>query len=349
MSTQWDSDNKKIVNHPNGERLNACLMQEYYRYLNAMYALRDQGKLHVNTAGEFRDVILDYVFPERVVERKASFAEWYGRFVNRKTGRTKQLYEATWKQIEKFQQKAHRLRFEDINKAWLEEFFISMEKTSPSINARNIHLRNIRAVFNDAIDNEVTTVYPFRRYKIHPAPTAKRNLPIDELRKVFAMNDLIPRKQRFVDMFKLMFLLIGINPVDLFNLTHDNVNGDRIRYVRAKTHKLYDIRIEPEAQAILDKYKGEKMLLSLSEHYKSYRICCEKMGATLHEIRSDLSCYWARHSWATIAASIDIPDDTIALALGHSAANPTTSIYIERDKKKVDEANRRVIDYVLQL
>jgi hypothetical protein len=56
---------------------------------------------------------------------------------------------------------------------------------------------------------------------------------------------------------------------------------------------------------------------------------------------------WARHSWATIAASLDIPDDTIALALGHAVANSTTSIYIERDRRKIDAANRRVIDWVL--
>jgi integrase len=60
-----------------------------------------------------------------------------------------------------------------------------------------------------------------------------------------------------------------------------------------------------------------------------------------------VTTYWARHSWATIAASLDIPDDTIALALGHAGANSTTSIYIERDRRKIDAANRRVIDWVL--
>jgi integrase len=59
-----------------------------------------------------------------------------------------------------------------------------------------------------------------------------------------------------------------------------------------------------------------------------------------------LTTYWARHSWATIAASLDVPDDTISLALGHSARNATTAMYIERDLRKVDAANRRIIDYV---
>ena len=57
--------------------------------------------------------------------------------------------------------------------------------------------------------------------------------------------------------------------------------------------------------------------------------------------------YIARHSWATIAAELDIPKETIAAALGHELGNPTTSIYIDFNMKKVDEPNRRVIDWVL--
>ena len=60
----------------------------------------------------------------------------------------------------------------------------------------------------------------------------------------------------------------------------------------------------------------------------------------------DISSYWARHSWATIAASLDIPRDTIAHALGHGG-NTVTDIYIDFDEGKVDEANRKVLDWVL--
>lgn len=60
-----------------------------------------------------------------------------------------------------------------------------------------------------------------------------------------------------------------------------------------------------------------------------------------------LSSYWTRHTWATIAAEIDIPKEVIAHALGHSWANATvTDIYIRFDEKKGDEANRKVLDYL---
>lgn len=58
-----------------------------------------------------------------------------------------------------------------------------------------------------------------------------------------------------------------------------------------------------------------------------------------------MSSHWARHSWATVAASLDIPKETIAAALGHGG-NTVTDIYIDFDRQKVDDANRRVIDWV---
>ena len=54
---------------------------------------------------------------------------------------------------------------------------------------------------------------------------------------------------------------------------------------------------------------------------------------------------WALHTSATIASSLDIPKETIAAALGHGG-NTVTDIYIDFDQKKVDEANRKVIDHV---
>lgn len=60
----------------------------------------------------------------------------------------------------------------------------------------------------------------------------------------------------------------------------------------------------------------------------------------------DISQYWCRHTWATMAAELDIPKETIAAGLGHGG-NTVTDIYIRFDLRKVDEANRRVIDYVL--
>ena len=52
-----------------------------------------------------------------------------------------------------------------------------------------------------------------------------------------------------------------------------------------------------------------------------------------------------RRTWATIAAELDTPKDVIALALGHGAVS-VTDIYINPDLRKIDDANRKIIEYI---
>ncbi len=253
-----------------------------------------------------------------------------------------------------------KLNFEDITKDWLVAFDNFMAQTAPSRNARNIHLRNIRAVFNDAIDNDITTFYPFRRLQIKPEPTAKRNLTAEELRTLFSF----PAEEHalyYIDIFKLIFLMIGINVVDLCRLK-ELVKG-RAEFKRAKTHRLYSIKVEPEAMEIIERHRGKEWLIDVLDRYTNHNDFTRRMDKTLKKVGPvkragrggkkfysplfpKLTTYWARHSWATIAMSLDIPRDTIAHALGHGT-NTVTDIYIDFDQSKVDEANRKVIDWVL--
>ena len=341
---QWRGG--RVVQHQNADRLNNYIGQRFLEVQTAFLELRTAGAFKgMRTAAQAKDAIIARLHPDE--DKPVTFAEWYKTFADLHTNaRTHDIYIRTWNWVERFDAHAHELQFTDITKAWLERFFVFMAERSPSINARNIHLRNIRAVFNDALDNELTTFYPFRRLKIRPQATAKRNLSPEELRHIFTAD--VPNWQRkYIDAFRLSFYLIGINMADLLALTPDNVQQGRIVYTRRKTHRLYSIKIEPEAQAILDTYKGERLLLSWAENCEDYRHFANRCNHNLGTIRAGLTTYWARHSWATIAASLDIPEDTIALALGHSSAHTTTAIYIERRLSKVDAANRKVLDLFL--
>ena len=164
-------------------------------------------------------------------------------------------------------------------------------------------------------------------------------------------------------MFKLMFMLIGINTVDIHRLKSISKEG-RIEYKRAKTGRLYSIRVEPEAMELIERYKGEKGLLCIADRWsnsQNFRHQCNKALQRIGEMERkgrggkkiitsefpEITTYWARHSWATIAYSIGVSKDVIAQALGHSDGHDTTNIYINEDLSKIDEANRRVLDWVL--
>ncbi len=285
------------------------------------------------------------------VSGKCLFADYFRGFADGKANsRTNQIYYATLSRMRAFDANLEKLKFEDITIRWLTDFDNFLTKTSPSQNARNIHFRNIRTVINAAIDEELTTHYPFRRFKIRATPTRKRSLSVENIRKVFDADGLEEWEIKYLDFFKLSFMLIGINVVDLCNL--DGIIDGRIGYVRAKTHKPYSIKVEPEAMEIIERYRGKTHLLSFTDNYANYRHFYNNLCKGLGSIKTklgikELTTYWARHTWATVARSIGVSIDDIALALGHGDGHDLTHIYLDEDLQKIDEANRRVLDWVL--
>ena len=367
LPNQWDIKKMRVVNHPDQMLTNVYISGIKQQVDTYILELANEGRLGEMTTVELRNHIQDKLNPEKAEQKereerkKRLFMYRLKRFAESKSASTCGVYMQTERRIRAYiGDAADEFTFEDITKEWIAKFEAFLAKTAPSKNARNIHLRNMRAVFNEAIDDEITTAYPFRRYDIRPVPTRKRNLKVDDLRKLFDF----PCEEyavKYLDMFKLMFMLIGINGIDLYNLK--KIEDGRVTYNRSKTKRLYSIKVEPEALEIINKYRGKEWLLYLHEHYKNHQDFLKKMNTALQNIGPlerkgrggkkkrqplfpEISSYWARHTWATIAASLDIPRDTIAHALGHGG-NTVTDIYIDFDERKVDEANRKVLDWVL--
>lgn len=272
--------------------------------------------------------------------------------------RTRKLYEGTANKVRLFDS---IITIDKVNKEWLIRFELFCAKTM-SINGYAIHMRNIRAVFNHLIAEGVTTNYPFKKYKIKKEKTVHRALTEEQL-KLIKYANAPGFCLEYKDLFMLSIYLIGINPKDLLYLKYENIIVGRIVYHRYKTNKLYNVKIEPEALDILQKYKGDKYLLNCLDRYKDYLDYLHHMNDGLKKlgmeyiegkgyvkatkaICPELTSYWARHTWATIAYGIGVSKDVISQALGHSNRVAVTDIYIEYDLGKVDEANRKVINYI---
>ena len=347
--------NKKENNY---RTKNAALRNMLSQVVNEMLMLESQGKLKGMTDKAVKEHLSFLLFGAKKMTKK-NFLYYLDEFVSKKDRPgTKTCYTTTRNKIVAFDKDC---TFDSMDKKWLERFERSMVEAGMKVNAYAIHLRNIRAVFNYAIDNEYTTAYPFRKFKIKKEATRKRSLTIEQLRTLrdYACEAY---QVRYRDMFMLMFYLIGINSVDLCNLKESDIVNGRIEYRRAKTSKLYSIKIEPEAMEIIDRHRGKGYLLDILDGYSNYKDFVHRMNLGLKKVGEverkglggkkhvtplfpGISSYWSRHTWATIAAGLDIPKETIAEALGHSAKT-VTDIYINFDKRKVDEANRKVIDFV---
>ncbi|MCH5225080.1 MAG: site-specific integrase [Muribaculaceae bacterium] len=355
---------------PADEELYNLLSERKLRVESFVLKQETDGAFKGMKSCEVKNLIVEEFFSDKKIELPEippnNFKMRYEEFSKTRPAEgTRNLYDRTWIQIEKYalEEKIDlpHLTFEDITVKWLRDFDTFLSKTSPARNARNIHFRNIRAVFNDALDDEVISCYPFRKFKLKNEETVKRNLSVENLRLIF--NCKVEKyAELYQDMFKLTFFLIGINPVDLAHLNGITSDG-RIEYQRAKTHRKYSLKVEPEAKAIIEKWRGEKYLLSILDRWKDYKNFSRQMNIALqcmgmkrtglggkkddkNKLFPDLTIYWARHTWATIARKIGISKDDIKLSLGHGSKT-VTDIYIDEDLEKIDEANRRVMDWVL--
>lgn len=274
---------------------------------------------------------------------------------------TRESNEYTLSVMRKFCPDVDTMNFEDVTYAWLSDFEIWMKRNDLSQNTRKIHFGNIRTAMREAYKRELTEADPFRRFSFRPAKTRKRSLEVTALRSLINY-PVEPYAEIYRDMFVLSFMLLGINSIDLYNLTEITKQG-RIEYDRSKTGGIFSVKVEPEARVLIEKYKGQKALLCLADRWSDHRNFRHQMNAAIKRIGkaqgkgkkdkagdgpfADVTSYFARHTWATIARKIGVSIDTIGLALGHSSDHKVTRIYIDESLELIDEANRKVLDWVL--
>lgn len=345
---------------PNWQAKNMSLRNLMNKVERRLLELEDNGGIRKMDDKELKEDLKRIILGKSEIPEERTFISVLDEFIGTKSNAgTRTVYNTTRNKIIAYDKKC---TFSTMDRGWLVRFEKWMADSGMKVNAYAIHLRNLRTVFNYAIDEGYTGLYPFRKFTIGKEETRKRSLTVGQLR---TLRDYPCEEwqKRYRDMFMLMFYLIGINAADLFRAKSTDVTDGRLEYKRAKTGKLYSIFIEPEAWEIIERYRGTEYLLDVMETFKDYKNFLHRMGIALKQIGGlervgrggkkvrtplfpELSSYWSRHTWATVAASLDIPKETISEALGHSIGSEVTSIYINFDRKKVDEANRKVIDMV---
>ncbi|QZT38726.1 site-specific integrase [Halosquirtibacter xylanolyticus] len=271
-----------------------------------------------------------------------------------KNDSTKEKYKSTLSTLKRYLQ-SEPLYFDDITKPWLNRFKEWRYEHS-SASTTNIDLRNIRALYNRAIDvDEIIGQehYPFRKFEFLEATSRNLRLPKEKIIAIRDFNAKDPNVNMARDFFMLSFYLIGINNSDIYSI--DRIDDGRIEYDRHKTNKRYSIKVEPEALGIIERQKGNQRFLIYQERYANFKNLTKAMNKFLKVIGQDdkvnvpnLVMYHARHSWAGIAAKkpIGAGKPMIAQALGHGKKTVTDS-YFDYDWELVDDLNRKVLDQLV--
>lgn len=189
----------------------------------------------------------------------------------------------------------------------------------------------------------------------------KLALPVKDLRIIrdFPAEEFC---QRYLDVFMLSFYLIGINIGDLLLLRPTDMVGGRIEFSRQKTKKRYSIKVEPEAQEIINRWRGKKYLLCFMDERADYRSFLKMMNKHLKEF-GRVEVDKARWGKKRKPASTLFCDRIMRATRGRRwprfsmfrkirsllllvTVKKRDKSYISFNMKKVDIANRMVLDFV---
>ena len=259
--------------------------------------------------------------------------------------------------------------FNEITPEWLKGFEIHLRKRKCSWNTVSTYMRILRAVYNRAVDNNEAKYIPrlFRYVYTGTRAEHQRALETGDVDKIFAglilLSGVNPAMQRARHFFILMFLMRGMPFVDLAYLRKSDLHGNVITYRRRKTGRPLSVTLTNEAMRIVRMYMNQDVhspyLFSFlrspegtMEAYREYQLALRSFNRQLLilgeflGIPNRLSSYTARHTWATTAYYCEVHPGIISQSMGHSSITVTETYLKPFQNKKIDEANKLIIDFI---
>ncbi|MEY8688098.1 tyrosine-type recombinase/integrase [Bacteroides sp. AN502(2024)] len=267
--------------------------------------------------------------------------------------RTSETYASALQSFLRFR-KRRDIFFDEMDSSLMVEYESELRRMGVCPNSTSFYMRNLRAIYNRAVEKELTPQnYPFRHVYTGIDKTVKRAVPLKVIRQ---LRDL-ELKANSVDglardLFLFSFYTRGMSFIDMAYLKKSDLRNGILTYRRQKTGQQLFIKWEKPMQDIVAKYDtsatpyllpiirdmktdGRRQYLNAS-HVVNARL--KKLGELL-KLPIPLTSYVARHAWASIAKSKNIPVSIISEAMGHDSEN-TTRIYLASlDTSVVDKAN----------
>ncbi|MBB2146915.1 tyrosine-type recombinase/integrase [Pedobacter sp. LMG 31464] len=230
-----------------------------------------------------------------------------------------------------------------------------------------MYLIRVRAIFNDTISDQLipNNLYPFhtpqnnKGYKILKGGGNKRALQKNEMQRIF---DYIPKtvNESFAkDIFMFSYLACGMNCIDIFRLKWSDIDGNKFTFIRKKTEgKLggqnkITILLNKELSEIIERHGSHKLRSDLIfnvipddvnevEALKAVRSSISTINQTLKkiakalDITTEISTYFARHSFSTNQMNNETPLAFISKQLGHTSLKTTENYLSDFSNDKAE-------------
>lgn len=290
----------------------------------------------------------------------------------RENGRwgTAHIYQASLNAFSVFV-KNQTLPLRKLSPTLLKRFENHLRQRNCSWNTVSTYIKTIRSTYNRAVDLKCARYIPRLFEHVYTGTRADRKRALEtsdigylirQTETDLSERDSLTIQQKTKIFFTLMFMLRGIPFVDLAYLHKRDLQGNILSYRRRKTGRSLTVFLTPEALQMVrlvastDNDSPYLFPILQSEigseaayrEYQSALRCFNQRLSSLRsclQMKSALSTYAARHTWATMAYHCEIHPGIISEAMGHSSIAVTETYLKPFSGRKIDEANRIVISF----
>lgn len=275
-------------------------------------------------------------------------------------------YKDVYNSFFKFQ-KNKNIVFREVTPSLLDKYETYLRGRGNTDGGIGLKMREIRALYNDAIKKGIVDEkhYPFKVFKVSKfkGKGIKKAISRDEMKLMEALDtDKYPHLKDSKNYMIFSYYMGGMNFIDLMKLKWDNIQRDRILYIRSKTKGRFTVKMVEPVKKIIAYYKSQHRLTNyifpilLKENLTPIQIenrkhkTLRKFNKQLKEIAEiqgvtqNVTSYVIRHSYATNLKFAGISSELIGQSMGHSDVSVTNSYLKEFDDTVIDDAMSKLLE-----
>ena len=294
-------------------------------------------------------------------------AEFYiGRL--RKEGRhsTAHVYKNAIFSFSKFCGTSH-VSFRQVTRERLRRYGQYLYECGLKPNTISTYMRMLRSIYNRGVEAGSAPYVPRLFHDVYTGVDVrqKKALPAGELHKLLYEDPKSERLRRTQTIAALMFQFCGMSFADLAHLEKSALEQSVLRYNRIKTKTPMSVEVLDTARGMINQLRSNQepipdcpdYLFDIlcgnkkrkdERAYREYQSALRRFNNRLKDLaralrlKSPVSSYTLRHSWATTAKYRGVPIEMISESLGHKSIK-TTQIYLKgfelRERTEVNKGN----------
>ena len=238
-------------------------------------------------------------------------------------------------------------------------------------NTISTYMRMLRSIYNRGVEAGSAPYVPRLFHDVYTGVDVrqKKALAASELHKLLYEDPKSERLRRTQAIAALMFQFCGMSFADLAHLEKSALESNVLRYNRIKTKTPMSIEVLDSARGMINQLRNNQDALpdcpdylfdilrgdkkrKDERAYREYQSALRRFNNNLRELarklylKSPVTSYTFRHSWATTAKYRGVSIEMISESLGHKSIK-TTQIYLKGfGLKERTEVNKGNLSYV---